>query len=174
MSVSQPPIPTGAKVLANILVGSNRATSAGGRSSPLRTPEDGIRFHQVRELAKALIVGGRTFRAEPYQKASLPVFVSSSTLTPIQNEKLFVAKLSPKELIAVALEKVGAPVLIEGGVNFLQPLVKDRAIDALLITRTPLPGDEDFWDDQFLKQNYEVISNEHVLGSNFEIWGPKA
>ncbi|MBU3692963.1 MAG: hypothetical protein FGM47_05530 [Candidatus Nanopelagicaceae bacterium] len=173
MSLRQPQIPARAKVLANILVGSNRATSSAGRSAPLRTPEDGIRFHQVRALAKAIIIGGNTLRNEPYKKAPLPVFVASSRLTPIQDEKHFVANLSPKELIALALEKVGAPVLIEGGINFLHPLIEDRVIDALLITRTPISGDADFWDDELLRRNYELISDENASESKFEIWSPK-
>ncbi len=174
MSLGELNLPARAKVLANIMVGSNQATSAGGRSSPLRTPEDGIRFHQVRALAKALIIGGNTFRNEPYQNAPPPVFVASATLTPIQDEKLYVANLSPRDLITVALEKFGAPVLIEGGVNFLQPLIQDKAIEALLITRTPKSGDGDFWDDVLLEKNYELDSNENASGSKFEIWRPKA
>jgi dihydrofolate reductase len=174
MSVAEPSIPAQAKILANIMVGSNQATSAAGRSSPLRTPEDGIRFHQVRASAKALIIGGNTFRNEPYQKAPLPVFVASANLTPIQDEKLYVANLSPRELIAVALKKVGAPVLIEGGVNFLQPLIQDKSIEALLITRTPKSGDGNFWDDVLLEKNYELTSHENASGSKFEIWRPKA
>ncbi|MFM1967612.1 MAG: hypothetical protein RL590_469 [Actinomycetota bacterium] len=173
MSVAELELPLGAKVLANIMVGCNQATSAGGKSSPLRTTEDGIRFHQARALAKALIIGGNTYRSEPYQKSPLPVFVASATLTPIQNEELFIAPFAPTELIAIAQERVGAPVLIEGGVNFLHSLIQDKAIDALLITRTPKSGDGDFWDDQLLQKNYMLFSKETVSGSGFEIWVPK-
>jgi riboflavin biosynthesis pyrimidine reductase len=173
MSVAQLELPVGARVLANIMVGSNQATSALGKSSPLRTPEDGIRFHQVRARAKALIIGGNTYRNEPYQKSPLPIFVASSSLSPIQSETLTITPVSPKELISLAQERVGSPVLIEGGVNFLNSLIEEKAIDALLITHTPNSGDGDFWNDESLKSNYKLFSHEKVSKSIFEIWIPK-
>ncbi len=173
MSAAELALPVGAKVLANIMVGSNQATSAGGKSSPLRTSEDGIRFHQLRALSKALIIGGNTYRREPYQKTQLPIYVASKTLPPIHNEKLHIVPLPPKELISLAQESVGTPVLIEGGVNFLNSLIQEKGIDALFITRVPKLGDGDYWNEELLQSNFELFRTEQISASQFEIWVPK-
>lgn len=173
VSAAELALPAGAKVLANIMVASNQATSSGGRSSPLRTPEDGARFHQIRALSKALIIGGNTYRHEPYKKTQLPVYVASKTLAPINSDKLLIAPLSPKELVSIAQESVGTPVLIEGGVNFLRSLIEEKAIDALFITRVLCLGDGDYWNEELLQENFELLQAEEISASKFEIWVPR-
>lgn len=81
--------------------------------------------------------------------------------------------MPPKELISLAQESVGTPVLIEGGVNFLNSLIQEKAIDALFITRVPNLGDGDYWNEELLQNNFELFRTEQISASQFEIWVPK-
>ncbi|MEY2663219.1 MAG: hypothetical protein RIR35_27, partial [Actinomycetota bacterium] len=101
----------GARAIANILVASNGATTLNGKSSGLRTLEDAQRFHMIRKLAKAVLIGGNTYRSEPYNKSPIPVFVSSKTLAETSTSKLNIKNATPIKLLQAALNQVGSPVI---------------------------------------------------------------
>lgn len=81
-------------------------------------------------------------------------------------------RLSPTELVELALEKEGAPVLVEGGVRFLKELIEKQRIDEFHITRSPHLGDESFFDKDSLRLNYKCANTEVKTGVNFELWVP--
>lgn len=162
-----------ARVVANILIGANGATTLDEKSSPLRTAEDGARFHAIRKLAKVVLIGGNTFRSEPYQKSALPVMVSSNTLTPRTEANLVISKLPPQILISEALDKFSSPILIEGGPQFVTPLLREKLIDLFLISRSPACGDGNFFPVELLEENYEKVQSEIKGLTNFEIWSAK-
>ena len=133
------------RVIANMVIGSNGATSLGNDSAPLSPPADRKRFHQIRSLASALVVGGRTYRSEHYENAPLPVFVATRdpellvrNSGPGAHSKFF--ELSPGEVLQIAVDSHKNPVLVEGGMNFLLTLLKSRKIDRLFLTRSPKIG----------------------------------
>ena len=166
------------RVMANMVVGSNGATSLHQDSAPLSPPADRERFHAIRGLASSLVVGGNTYRCEHYSKAPLPVFVStqdpqllSQNSTP-PGQSLFISA-EPRKVVAQALESMGAIVLVEGGITFIKPLLTESIIDRLFLTRSPIAGDGDFFDFQLLNQNYDLDRNEQVGDVTFEEWIPK-
>jgi len=161
------------KVMANILLARNLATSLGGSSRALSPESDRIRFHQIRTLAKAILIGGQSYRNEPYSKLSLPLYISSRTLSEGASDSQFIFNQEPAWLIKRALLEQGCPVLIEGGVNFISSLITQSLIDLLYITRVNQDGDGHFFDESQLLKNYERRSIETIDGASFESWRVK-
>ena len=161
------------KTMANILLARNLATSFGGSSRELSPKSDRIRFHQVRKLAKAILIGGQSYRNEPYSKLSLPLYISSRTLSEGASDSQFIFNQEPAWLIKRALLEQGSPVLIEGGVNFISSLIAESLIDLLYITRVNQDGDGHFFDESQLLKNYERRSIETIDGASFESWRVK-
>lgn len=162
-----------AQVLANILIAANGKTTLRASSSPLRTPEDGARFHAIRRAAKAIVVGGSTYRNEPYKNSSIPILVSSKSLKPKKTPTLLIADLAPGALVQKALEKYSNPILIEGGPAFLTPLLEAKLIDLFFISRSPVLGDGNSFPHDLLEQNYTQTAIEHVGLTTFETWKPR-
>ena len=161
------------KVMANILLARNLATSLGGSSRALSPESDRIRFHQIRTLAKAILIGGQSYRNEPYSKLSLPLYISSRTLSEGASDSQFIFNQEPAWLIKRALLEQGCPVLIEGGVNFISSLITQSLINLLYITRVNQDGDGHFFDESQLLKNYERRSIETIDGASFESWRVK-
>ena len=161
------------KTMANIILARNLATSLGGSSRALSPKSDRIRFHQIRTLAKAILIGGQSYRNEPYSKLSLPLYISSRTLNEGAAGNKFIFNQDPAWLINRALLEQGCPVLIEGGVNFISNLIAESLIDLLYITRVNQDGDGHFFDESDLLKNYERQSTEIIDGASFESWGVK-
>jgi len=161
------------KVMANILLARNLATSLGGSSRALSPESDRIRFHQIRTLAKAILIGGQSYRNEPYSKLSLPLYISSRTLSEGASDSQFIFNQEPAWLIKRSLLEQGCPVLIEGGVNFISSLITQSLIDLLYITRVNQDGDGHFFDESQLLKNYERRSIETIDGASFESWRVK-
>jgi riboflavin biosynthesis pyrimidine reductase len=161
------------KVMANILLAGNLATSLGGSSRALSPESDRIRFHQIRTLAKAILIGGQSYRNEPYSKLSLPLYISSRTLSEGASDSQFIFNQEPAWLIKRALLEQGCPVLIEGVVNFISSLITQSLIDLLYITRVNQDGDGHFFDESQLLKNYERRSIEIIDGASFESWRVK-
>ena len=161
------------KTMANILLARNLATSLGGSSRELSPESDRIRFHQIRTLAKAILIGGQSYRNEPYSKLSLPLYISSRTLSEGASDSQFIFNQEPAWLIKRALLEQGCPVLIEGGVNFISSLLTQSLIDLLYITRVNQDGDGHFFDESQLLKNYERRSIETIDGASFESWRVK-
>lgn len=159
--------------MANILLAKNLATSLGGSSRALSPESDRIRFHQIRTLAKAILIGGQSYRNEPYSKLSLPLYISSRTLSEGSSDSQFIFNQEPAWLIKRALLEQGSPVLIEGGVNFIASLITQSLIDFLYITRVNQDGDGHFFDESQLLKNYERQSIEIIDGASFESWRVK-
>ena len=166
------PVPHKSKVRANLLVAANGATTFEGSSRKLSPKADRVRFHELRRQADILLIGGNTFRNEPYLGLSIPVFVS--TRSPNKHDKspnVEFFKLSPLQLVMKTKEKYHS-ILVEGGANFLMELISALAIDELLITRVERSGDENFFDEELLTKKYRRILRSEVEGAIFENWVP--
>lgn len=168
-----PSYQSGIKVKANLLLASNGATSLDSKSAPLRTPEDGRKFHQIRQGVKAILIGGNTFRQEPYANTKIPVLVASAQLPESTSNNLAILNLNPVEVSELALARFGAPVLVEGGPNFLTPLMEQQIIDELFISKVPKLGNGDFFDLSLLHKYYQLKVQQQENNTVFETWAPK-
>lgn len=163
------------QVISNLVVAANGATTVAGRSAPLSSASDRQRFHQIRSKARSIAIGGNTYRSEPYGKTKLPVLVATRQV-PHEGESEGLVRFlnnSPAEVIGIALSEYGEPVLVEGGVNFLQPLIEQRLIDTFYLTRSRKSGDGDFLDPSLLNSNYEIVDSESIEENEFELWLPR-
>lgn len=166
------------RVIANLLVASNGATSKLGRSAPMSPPSDRKRFHALRSGARAIVIGGNTFRKEPYSKCALPLYVATSqpegqildetNVDPLRR----LLNLAPADIVDVALAEQGDPILVEGGARFLYPLIEKSLIDTFYITRITEDGDGNFFDESHLSKTYRLELSEVEDGATFEIWKP--
>jgi riboflavin biosynthesis pyrimidine reductase len=166
------------RVIANLLVASNGATTKLGRSAPMSPPSDRKRFHALRSRARAIVIGGNTFRKEPYSQCALPLYVATSqsegqildetTVNPLRR----LLNVAPDDIVDVALAEQGAPILVEGGARFLHPLIEKSLIDTFYITRITEDGDGNFFDERHLSKTYRLEYSEIEDGATFEIWKP--
>lgn len=161
-----------ARVIANLVIGANGATSARGSSRTLSNKPDRERFHQLRAGVRAICIGGATYRSEPYSNPPIPLYVSSQGLSVAAAASTHIHDLPPIKLVELAVNAEGAPVLIEGGINFLQDLIENEKIDQLHITRSPSRGDENFFDENRLRNHYILSSSESSGETKFELWIP--
>lgn len=164
---------TKGQIWANLLIDANGATCLKGRSAPLRTVEDGRRFHQLRSAAKAIVVGGNTYRNEPYSKSPVPLFVSSRKLPQSATDNLKILNSAPDVVVGAALNECGGPVLIEAGPSFLSELLARKVIDSFFISKVKILGDSNFLDMTTLQNSYELINSEIEGETIFETWAPK-
>jgi dihydrofolate reductase len=163
------------QVISNLVVAANGATTVAGRSAPLSSASDRQRFHQIRSKARSIAIGGNTYRSEPYGKTKLPVLVATRQV-PHEGESEGLVRFlnnSPAEVIGIALSEYGEPVLVEGGVNFLQPLIEQKLIDTFYLTRSRKSGDGDFLEPSLLNSNYELVDSESIEENEFELWLPR-
>ena len=160
------------RVLANMVIGANGATSLNHDSAELSSPADRKRFHEIRKMSTALVVGGNTFRREHYSKAPMPVYVATQTPTSSTSTSIFIVA-APEIVVRKALEESNGAVLIEGGIRFIAPLLAKGVIDRLFLTRSPISGDGDFFDFENLHRNYQLDSSNKVDDVTFEEWTPK-
>ena len=160
------------RVLANMVIGANGATSLNHDSAELSPPADRKRFHEIRKMSTALVVGGNTFRREHYSKAPMPVYVATQTPTSSTSTSIFIVA-APEIVVRKALEDSNGAVLIEGGIRFIAPLLEKGVIDRLFLTRSPISGDGDFFDFENLHRNYQLDSSNKVDDVTFEEWTPK-
>ena len=164
-------------VWANFLIAANGATTLHGSSSSLSSPRDRRRFHDLRAEAKAIVIGGNTFRREPYRSSPLPLFVATRGNIEMLRERNPLASflhLSPQEIVEHARKEVGDPILIEAGGQFLSPLLRNKAITNFRLTRSKRNGDGDFYllDDDL--QDYQCVAREEFAEEDFEVWVPRS
>lgn len=158
-------------LISNLIIGSNEATTLAGSSFGLSFPADKERMQIIRGRAGVILVGGNTYRSEPYQKLEKPVLVASSQADslpkPLRGEIL---PLSPVELAEYALAKYQPPILIEGGRDFLVPLLKARKINMMYLTISESEGDDRFINYQEITSGMTLQERLSNPEGTFEIW----
>ena len=149
-----------------LLVGANLATALAGRSHPLRAgaPADREFFRSLRSQADLILVGGKTFIAEPYRQSSVPLAIYATTnLLAIKSNP--VARIVGGE-IGDVISKLrdsfgGNPrILCEGGPTLISALIKMELLDQLFLSRSTLNGDSDFFDVDQTKKMLLVSSSD--------------
>lgn len=160
------------RVRANLLVGGNGMTTLEGSSRLLSNPADRKRFHDLRESASAIAIGGSTFRSEPYSRTPIPLYVSTRSKELSGSNTRFL-NLSPLELLELALSEIDGVIMIEGGVNFLSELIDREAIDEFNITRVQKNGDGNPFSETQLEHHYYLELSEKSGDTVFELWRPR-
>ena len=149
-----------------LLVGANLATALAGRSHPLRAgaPADREFFRSLRSQADLILVGGKTFIAEPYRQSSVPLAIYATTnLLAIKSNP--VARIVGGEIgdvISKLRDSFGGDpkILCEGGPTLISTLIQMELLDQLFLSRSTLNGDSDFFDVDQTKKMLLVSSSD--------------
>jgi len=159
-------------VRANLVLGSDGATTLNGSSAALSSAKDRNRFHAMRAEFDVIVIGGKTAITEPYQKTPIPlVVVSRNLLIPeslTTHPALYWWQISPAAAIAKCLAEFGNRVLIEGGPNFLIAALPE--ITEFAITRTKISGGENKVDLTKLLSEFTLVSEEVLPDEIFQIF----
>ena len=155
-------------VYANLVIGLDGSTSAEGRSAKLSSDTDRKRFHQLRERADVIFIGGETARREPYGKTPVPLVIVSK-FTEIkeisENKNALIINKDPQSALQIAIEKYGPNVLIEGGPNLLLNLINFG--DELYITIANRYGDGQIVSFDGLTREFIMEEMEKIEGEIF-------
>lgn len=123
----EPDIPPQIEVIATLLIDPLGRVSQGGTSRALSSPLDRNRFLSFRRWGSCILIGGRTFSAESYKGARLPVEVFSRKNRVIDSWHVEIDRLKREH---------GRRILVEAGPGLLHQLLDERLIDRLYLTRT--------------------------------------
>jgi riboflavin biosynthesis pyrimidine reductase len=136
-------------IVANLVLGADFSYSP---SRELTTAHDRERFHEIREGAGLIVIGGNTARQEPYEKSLLPTLVitrqENSTFSTglLENENVQIRTVqdgtSLAEIVIEESEKLYRKsgmekfLLIEAGPHFIAAITQAELLDTLFLTRT--------------------------------------
>ena len=152
-----------------LLVGPNLATSIAGRSHPLRAgaPSDREFFRSLRSQADLILVGGKTFIAEPYRQSSVPlaIYATSNLLAIKSNPVARVVSGEIGDVVSKLRNSFGGEpkILCEGGPTLISALIQMNLLDQLFLSRSTLDGDSDFFNVDLTKKML-LVSSSAVLG----------
>lgn len=155
-------------VRANLVIGADGSTSAGGTSKNLSSPEDRRRFHDLRVGADFIFIGGNTARNEPYESTPIPLVVASrfKAIEKISNNPLAeVSNETPIKALTTAIKKFGPNVIVEGGPNLLLEIIKQ--IEELYITISNRTGDGQVVSFDGLTRDFIMEDMEKIEGEIF-------
>ena len=158
-------------LISNLIMGKNGATTLDGSSYALSFPADKEQMQKIRGIAGAILVGGATYRSEPYQSLDRPVLVSSAKGADLPKPRFGeILNLSPGDLADFALKNYASPVLVEGGRDFLMPLLKARKISRMYLTVSETSGDDRFVDYSQLTSGMTLKARTEIPEGVFEVW----
>ena len=149
-----------------LLVGANRATATAGRSHPLRAgaPADREFFRSLRSQADLILIGGKTFIAEPYRQSSVPlaIYATSDLLAVKSNPVARIVSGEIGDVISKLRDSFGGEprILCEGGPTLISALIQVNLLDQLFLSRSTLNGDSDFFDVDQTKKMLLVSSSD--------------
>jgi len=157
--------------MANFVMGGDGSTSFAGTSKALSSPADRARFHQIRSLASAILIGGQTARTEPYAQTPVPlVVITKSGDIPSEvmaNPKAHIWQLDPIAALLKAKSEFGENILIEGGISLLKEYLLANLIDELYLTISKKSGGESVYDLNSLTRNFIIESSEKSDSDTF-------
>jgi len=157
-------------IIANLVIGRDGGTTVEGRSAPLSSALDRKRFHELRAVADAIVIGGQTARIEPYGKTPVPLIVvtkSSQLPGPVgSNPYLQISNRSIPETLRSAGMQFNT-LLIEAGANFVAEALAEKLIDDLFITQVQTPAAAPYFDYASLGSEFTLVEREGSDGEEF-------
>ena len=166
-------------IIANLILGRDGGTSIRGRSAPLSSSSDRKRFHELRAMSDAIVIGGETARCEPYGKTPVPlIVVTRSQEVPGSAHANPLAQISNEDIPETlrSARNQFHTVLIEAGANFVADALAADLIDDLYITQVQTPADGPYFDYAWLNTAFTLIAPdglenlENLEGSKEEVF----
>lgn len=163
-------------VTANLVIGSDGATSKNGSSLGLSSSNDRARFHEIRSQSDAILIGGATARREPYKKTPVPLFIVTHSQVRLQPKNPLAKQLNMDPITALSeiekffADKAGAQLLVEAGPKLLQILLDNRKIDKFYITiNHSISGENKIELDKLLK-DFNLVKKEMIDTDEFRLY----
>ena len=163
-------------VAANLVIGSDGATSKNGSSLGLSSSHDRARFHEIRSESDAILIGGATARREPYKKTPVPLFIVTHSLVRLQPKNQLAKQLNTDPIAALVeiekffADKTSAQLLVEAGPKLLQVLLDSRKIDKFNLTiNHSISGENKIEIDKLLK-DFNLVKKESIDSDEFRLY----
>ena len=160
-------------VAANLVIGSDGATSKNGSSLGLSSLNDRARFHEIRSQSDAILIGGATARREPYKKTPVPLFIVTHSQVRLQPKNQLAKQLNMDPISALVeiekffADKTSAQLLVEAGPKLLQVLLDRRKIDKFYLTiNHSISGENKIEIDKLLK-DFNLVKKESIDADEF-------
>ena len=160
-------------VAANLVIGSDGATSKNGSSLGLSSTHDRARFHEIRSQSDAILIGGATARREPYKKTPIPLFIVTHSQVKLQPKNHLAKQLNMDPLAALVeiekffADKTNVQLLVEAGPKLLQVLLEKKKIDKLYLTINHGISGENKIDVKKLLTGFNLIQKEIIDTDEF-------
>jgi riboflavin biosynthesis pyrimidine reductase len=156
-------------LIATLAVGANNATTLGGNSRDISTPADRARFLALHRLAGAIITGKESAAVEDYSKTEVPIFVFSRSAEKLIFEYPTMQQITvDRNLLEISRridQRISDDIVIEAGPKLLTAMVEVGAVDFLQLSITPIEGDGNFIDTEFLLSKFEIEGEENDSGT---------
>jgi uncharacterized protein (DUF1499 family) len=156
-------------VTASFVVGRNNASTLGGLSAPLSTPEDRQRFLARHRSAGAFIIGKESAAVENYSATQVPIFVysrNSASLNfvhPLMQQITVDRNLT--EITRIIDARIPGEIVVEAGARLLLALIEAGVVDFLELSRTPIEGDGHFVNVDYLLSKFEIEEDRILNGT---------
>jgi len=169
-------------VIANLVLGADGSTTLDGTSRRLSSTQDRERFHRIRKTCDALLIGGRTFRREPYGKTPKPLFVLSRTNEIAEqvhkNEQATLLHMNLDSAISHIRSLGFSKILLEAGAALVEGALLKHEIDGIYLTQTQARPNENkislFELDELLaKHDFVELEREEFPDELFSFFARK-
>lgn len=160
-------------VIANLVIGSDGATSKNGSSLGLSSLNDRSRFHEIRSQSDAILIGGATARREPYKKTPVPLFIVTHSKVKLQPKNHLAKQLNMDPISALAeIEKIFADktkvqLLVEAGPKILTTLLEKKKINKFYLTINHNLSGENRIDINKLLSGFNLLQKELIETDEF-------
>lgn len=157
--------------VAFLVLGSDGSSTLDGSSTALSTPADRRVFLESRRAFDCILIGGRTASSDSYLRTPAPLVIASHSKPDVldQNPRAHWWNCSPAEALLRAQGEFGRAIAIEGGINFLTPLLERGLVDELRLSITPISGGEDKVKSAQLLNQFQNISVRTLEDTTFYI-----
>jgi riboflavin biosynthesis pyrimidine reductase len=156
-------------VTASFVVGRNNASTLGGLSSPLSTPEDRDRFLARHHSAGAYIIGKESAAVENYNATQVPIFVFSRNSAALDFAHPLMQQITVDrnltEITRIIDARIPGEIVVEAGAKLLLALIEAEVVDYLELSRTPIEGDGHFVDVDNLLSKFEIEEDRILNGT---------
>ena len=154
-----------AQITLSLVLGADGSLTKNGSSRALSSPGDRQRFLALRRECDAILIGGETARAEPYERTPVPLVILSRTLIHHDNPLAEIWNEPPHKALAKAVKIYGSRILVEGGPRLFLELLPE--ITTIHLTLSQSTGDTPGFDWKSEFKNFSILHELESDGERF-------
>ena len=154
-----------AQISLSLVLGADGSLTKNGSSRALSSAGDRQRFLALRRECGAIVIGGETARAEPYERTPVPLIILSRTLKRYDNPNAVIWNEPPLIALSKAVKEYGPRILVEGGPRLFRELLPE--IRTIHLTLTENTGDSPGFDWKSEFKNFSILHEVESDGERF-------